>query len=167
MATIPKRIGPLLWFMGLIMVTTGGLIHGPALGIGMTIDDVQWRAGHLEFRFQGQSYQVELPGQNQIPPTIHIITHYTTRLAEWDSILLLGQDLEVRAASGQVIYQTDTTRLRLAQPAVARFSAGQVADALSRLGTAACIIGPCLVMLRGRWVVPALWLAVVMAYLGR
>lgn len=160
-----KRLGLLFWAAGFCIVMVGSLIRGPALGIGTTIDHPRWQAGHLEFEFGGTPYRTSVPNSSDVPPTIRLTSHYTTPLADWDSILLLGQGLEVRSATGSVLYQTNTTRLRLGQTAVMGFTAGQVADGLVWLGTTACLIGPCLVMLRGRWLLPALWVTVVLSYL--
>lgn len=160
-----KRLGLLFWAMGFFMVMVGSLIRGPALGIGATIDHPRWQGGYLEYEFGGTTYQANVPTRQDVAPTIRVISHYTTPLADWDSILLLGQDLEVRSATGAVIYQTDTTRLRLGQTAIMGLTMGQVADGLVWMGTAACLIGPLLLLRRGYGLIPALWVAVVVGYL--
>lgn len=160
-----KRLGLLLWAVGFFMVMAGSLIRGPALGIGATIDHPRWQAGYLKYEFGGTPYQANVSTRHDVAPTIRVISHYTTPLADWDSILLLEQDLEVRSATGAVIYQTDTTRLRMGQTAIMGLTMGQVADGLVWMGTATCLVGPLLVILRGRWLIPALWVAVVVGYL--
>lgn len=160
-----RLLGSSLWVIGFVMVMGGCLVRGPALGIGSTIDQPRWENEQLKYEFAGTTYHVTLPKQTPAPPVIHLIPHYTRPLADWDSILLLGQDLKVESATGQILYQTDTTHLRLAQPALGDYSVGQVADGLVRIGTAASLIGPLVVMIGGRWLVPALWIAAVSAYL--
>ncbi|MBZ0316702.1 MAG: hypothetical protein K8L91_09805 [Anaerolineae bacterium] len=160
-----KRLGLLFWAVGFCMVMVGSLIRGPALGIGATIDHPRWQGGYLEYEFGGTTYRIPVRNPQDAPPTIRVISHYTTPLADWDSILLLGQDLEVRSATGAVIYQTDTTRLRLEQTAIMGLTAGHAADGLVWIGTAACLVGPLLVMLRGHRLIPALWVIAVVAYL--
>ncbi|GIK64723.1 MAG: hypothetical protein BroJett018_25170 [Chloroflexota bacterium] len=160
-----KRLGLLFWAAGFFMVMVGSLIRGPALGIGATIDHPRWQTGYLAYEFGGTTYQAKAPNPQAVPPTISLTSHYTTPLADWDSILLLGQGLEVRSATGAVIYQTDTTRLRLDQTAIMGLTAGQVADGLVWMGAAACLVGPLLVMLRGHWLIPAVWIMAVLGYL--
>lgn len=160
-----KRLGLLFWAVGFFMVMVGSLIRGPALGIGATIDRPRWQGGYLQYEFGGITYQANVPPRHAVPPTIRLTSHYTTPLADWDSILLLGQDLEVRSPTGVVLYQTDTTRLRLEQTVMMGLTMGQVADRLVWMGTAACLVGPLLLMRRGHWLIPALWVAIVMGYL--
>lgn len=160
-----KRLGLLFWAVGFFLVMVGSLIRGPALGIGATIDNVRWQGGYLEYEFGDTTYRADLPILQNVPPTIHLTSHYTTPLADWDSILLLRQDLEVRSATGEVIYQTDTTRLRLGQTVMMGLKMGQVADGLVWMGAAACLVGPLLLMRRSHWLMPALWVTVVLSYL--
>lgn len=159
------QMGALLWAIGFLLVMTGSLIRGPALGIGATIDNPHWQDGLLRFDFGGTAYQIPVAYSREATPPLHRTAHYTTPLADWDSILLLRQDLEVRSSSGVLLYQTDTTRLRLSQSALLGFTVGQVADGLVQIGAVACLIGPLLTMRRGCWWMPALWLAVVTGYL--
>ena len=144
---------------------TGSLIRGPALGIGATIDNPRWQDGLLKFDFGGMPYQTPVAHSSEAEPTLRRKAHYTMPLADWDSILLLRQDLEVRSSNGALLYQTDTTRLRLSQSALLGLTVGQVATGLVQIGAVACLIGPLLTMRRGCWWLPALWLAAVTGYL--
>ena len=167
MHTFLRRCGALLWAIGFLLVMTGSLIRGPALGIGATIDNPRWQDGLLEYEFGGMAYQIPIPHSLEAELTLHLTPHYTTPLADWDSILLLGQDLEVRSSSGALLYQTDTTRLRLSQSALLGWTLGQVANGLVLMGAVACLIGPLLTMRRGHWWMSALWLTAVTGYLVR
>lgn len=165
MQVFRNQVGWVLWAIGFLLVMAGSLIRGPALGIGATIDNPRWQDGLLKFDFGGKPYQAPLAHSPEAEPTLDRTAHYTTPLADWDSILLLRQDLEVRSSYGALLYQTDTTRLRLSQSALFGFTVGQVADGLVQIGALACLIGPLLTMRRGCWWMPALWLAVVTGYL--
>jgi hypothetical protein len=104
---------------------------------------------------------------------------YNRRLGEWDSTLLLSAGLRIQdAASGAPLHATDTTALRLGQPLTGRWNVGQVAQFGVRLGSAAVIGGPLLVLagrrrdFGGVWSRVAfgailLWLVVAAAYLLR
>lgn len=158
-------IGGLLWMIGFLLIMAGSVIRGPALGMGMTIEKIRWEGATLKFEFNGQGYQKDLPTADKTAPRIEITPIYTKAKADWDSILLEGQTLKVVAADGRVVYQTNTTQLRLQRPLIGDFTLGQAAEWMLRLGVMGSIGGPLLIFWHGRGIAQLIWIMVVIVYL--
>jgi hypothetical protein len=160
-----RLIGGMLWGVGFLLVVVGSVLRGPALGMGLTIENPHWEGDTLRFEFNGQGYQKDLPTADNIAAIVEITSIYTKAKADWDSILLEGQVLKVVAADDSVIYQTDTTKLWLERPLVGDLVLGQAAEWMVRLGAVGSIVGPLLMMTRRRWQFPLIWLIICAIYL--
>jgi hypothetical protein len=145
----------------------GSVIRGPALGMGLTIENIHWEgdSNSLNFEFNGQAYQQYIPEADGTTAIVEVTPVYTEAKAEWDSILLEGQVLKVMVADGRVIYQTNTTELRLGRPLIGGLSLGQAAAWMMQLGVAGSIVGSLIIFWQGRGIVPLIWIAMVIGYL--